>query len=74
MFCCFFRPSGIAGAYSSSDFFFFFDKSSCCFLAVAAPVYISTNSIQGLPFFPHPYQILVVSCHFDKISDRCDVV
>ena len=55
--------------------FLVFCETSILFSTVAAPIYISTNSIWGFPFFPHPHQhLLFVFFLMTVISDRCEVM
>ena len=47
---------------------------SILFSTVATPIYISTNSVRGFPFSPHPHHSLLFVSFDDSHSDRCEVI
>ena len=56
------------------QFFLIFGETSMLFSIIAVPVYISTSSAEGFPFF-RPLSVLVISCIFcSSHSNICKVL
>ena len=63
-----YSKSGIAGLYDSFSFL----RNLHTVLHKCASIFISTSSLQGLPFFPHPHQNLLFLIFL--IITRCKVI
>ena len=51
-----------------------FKGTSILFSILAAPIYISTNSVGRVPFSLHPPEFVICRLFNDGHSDQCEVV